>query len=125
MLKRVIAHNEMGGLSLPVNILKADWASKTYVENNRTYLLAGHLLQVKNAGDDIRLKGVEVIPFAGTGQADAVLLNDVELIWNKDNATGTALVNGIVYLDKLQEVEATVTKAMLPLKIDYTSKSRV
>ena len=60
----------------------------------------------------------------GAGTADAILLNDVEFTHYHTNETGTAIINGTVYLDKLQEVDSTVTVSALPTKIDYVSKKR-
>ena len=125
MIKRTIAHNEIGGTNVSVNVNKGDFLGKIFIENNKEYILAGTLLSLKNSKQDIRQNGTDVIPFNGTGTADAILLNDVEFTHYHTNETGTAIINGTVYLDKLQEVDPTVTVSVLPTKIDYVSKKRI
>lgn len=124
MIKRTIAHREE--LSVPVNLVKSDWTTKIVTENDGIQRVkAGTLISLKTSSEDIRIDGTDVIPFSGTGTADAVLLNDVEFkIASHANEPGTALLEGIVYLDKLIEVDSTVTKAMLPQKITYVDKNR-
>lgn len=124
MIKRTIAHREE--LSVPVNLVKSDWASELITEDDGIQRVkAGTLISLKTSSEDIRIDGTDVIPFPGTGTADAVLLNDVEFkITSHTNEPGTALLEGIVYLNKLIEVDSTVTKAMLPEKITYVDKNR-
>lgn len=125
MIKRTIAHNEIGGTNVAVNVIKGDFTGKIFTENNKEYILAGTLLSLKDPSKDIRQNGVDVIPFSGAGTADAILLNDVEFTHYHTNETGTAIINGTVYLDKLQEVDSTVKVSALPTKIDYVSKKRI
>ena len=125
MIKRTIAHNEIGGTNVAVNVIKGDFAGKIFKENNKEYILAGTLLSLKDPSKNIRKNGVDVVPFSGAGTADAILLNDVEFTHYHTNETGTAIINGTVYLDKLQEVDSTVTVSALPTKIDYVSKKRI
>lgn len=124
MIKRTIAHKEE--LSLPVNLIKSDWTSKIVTEDDGIQRVkAGTLLSLKNKSEDIRINGTDIVPFGGAGKADGILLNDVEFkILKHANETGTALIEGIVYLNKLIEVDNTVTKAMLPEKITYVDKNR-
>lgn len=124
MIKRTIAHKEE--LSLPVNLIKSDWTSKIVTEDDGVERVkAGTLLSLKNTSEDIRINGTNIVPFGGAGKADGILLNDVEFkILKHANETGTALIEGIVYLNKLIEVDNTVTKAMLPEKITYVNKNR-
>ena len=124
MIKRTIAHREE--LSVPVNLVKSDWTSKIITEDDGIQRVkAGTLISLKTSSKDIRIDGTDIVPFSGTGVADAVLLNDVEFkIASHTNESGTALLEGIVYLNKLIEVEGTVTKAMLPEKITYVDKNR-
>ena len=124
MIKRTIAHKEE--LSLPVNLIKSDWTSKIVTEDDGVERVkAGTLLSLKNKSEDIRINGTDIVPFGGAGKADGILLNDVEFkILKHANETGTALIEGIVYLNKLIEVDNTVTKAMLPEKITYVDKNR-
>ena len=125
MIKRTIAHNEIGGTNVAVNVIKRDFTGKIFTENNKEYILAGTLLSLKDPSKNIRKNGVDVVPFSGAGTADAILLNDVEFTHYHTNETGTAIINGTVYLDKLQEVDSTVTVSALPTKIDYVSKKRI
>lgn len=125
MIKRTIAHNEIGGTNVSVNVNKGDFLGKIFIENNKEYILAGTLLSLKNSKQDIRENGMDVMPFSGAGTADAILLNDVVFTHYHTNETGTAIINGTVYLDKLQEVDPTVTVSALPTKIDYVSKKRI
>ena len=125
MIKRTIAHNEVGGINVPVNLIKADFSSLLYEENERYYILAGTLLSLKVSGENIRKKGVDVVPFTGTGQADAILLSDVEFKLKERNKVGTAMIKGVVYLDKLKEVTSTITEANLPKNVDYLNKTRI
>ncbi len=124
MIKRTIAHKEE--LSLPVNLIKSDWTSKIVTEDDGVERVkAGTLLSLKNTSKDIRINGTDIVPFGGAGKADGILLNDVEFkILKHANETGTALIEGIVYLDKLIDLDNTVTKAMLPEKITYVNKNR-
>ena len=124
MIKRTIAHKEE--LSLPVNLIKSDWTSKIVTEDDGVERVkAGTLLSLKNKSEDIRINGTDIVPFGGAGKADGILLNDVEFkILKHANETGTALIEGIVYLDKLIALDNTVTKAMLPEKITYVNKNR-
>ena len=124
MIKRTIAHREE--LSVPVNLVKSAWASDLVTEDDGIQRVkAGTLISLKKPSEDIRIDGTDVIPFSGAGTADAVLLNDVEFkIASHTNEPGTALLEGIVYLNKLIEVDNTVTKAMLPKKITYVDKNR-
>ena len=124
MIKRTIAHREE--LSLPVNLIKSDWTSKIVTEDDGVKRVkAGTLLSLKNKSEDIRINGTDIVPFGGAGKADGILLNDVEFkILKHANETGTALIEGIVYLDKLIDLDNTVTKAMLPEKITYVDKNR-
>ncbi len=124
MIKRTIAHKEE--LSLPVNLIKSDWTSKIVTEDDGVERVkAGTLLSLKKTGKDIRINGTDIVPFGGAGKADGILLNDVEFkILKHANETGTALIEGIVYLDKLIDLDNTVTKAMLPEKITYVNKNR-
>lgn len=124
MIKRTIAHREE--LSVPVNLVKSDWASALVTEDDGIQRVkAGTLITLKTPSKNIRINGTDVIPFPGTGTADAVLLNDVEFkIASHTNETGTALLEGIVYLNKLIELNNKVTKAMLPEKITYIDKNR-
>ena len=124
MIKRTIAHKEE--LSLPVNLIKSDWTSKIVTEDDGVERVkAGTLLSLKNKSEDIRINGTDIVPFGGAGKADGILLNDVEFkILKHANETGTALIEGIVYLDKLIDLDNTVTKAMLPEKITYVDKNR-
>lgn len=124
MIKRTIAHKEE--LSLPVNLIKSDWTSKIVTEDDGVKRVkAGTLLSLKNKSEDIRINGTDIVPFGGAGKADGILLNDVEFkILKHANETGTALIEGIVYLDKLIDLDNTVTKAMLPEKITYVNKNR-
>lgn len=124
MIKRTIAHKEE--LSLPVNLIKSDWTSKIVTEDDGVERVkAGTLLSLKNKSEDIRINGTDIVPFGGAGKADGILLNDVEFkILKHANETGTALIEGIVYLDKLIDLDNTVTKAMLPEKITYVNKNR-
>ena len=124
MIKRTIAHREE--LSVPVNLVKSAWASDLVTEDDGIQRVkAGTLISLKKPSEDIRIDGTDVIPFSGAGTADAVLLNDVEFkIASHTNEPGTALLEGIVYLNKLIEVDNTVTKAMLPEKITYVDKNR-
>ena len=124
MIKRTIAHKEE--LSLPVNLIKSDWTSKIVTEDDGVKRVkAGTLLSLKNKSEDIRINGTDIVPFGGAGKADGILLNDVEFkILKHANETGTALIEGIVYLNKLIAVDNTVTKAMLPEKITYVNKNR-
>ena len=124
MIKRTIAHKEE--LSLPVNLIKSDWTSKIVTEDDGVERVkAGTLLSLKNTSEDIRINGTDIVPFGGAGKADGILLNDVEFkILKHANETGTALIEGIVYLDKLIDLDNTVTKAMLPEKITYVDKNR-
>lgn len=124
MIKRTIAHKEE--LSLPVNLIKSDWTSKIVTEDDGVKRVkAGTLLSLKNKSEDIRINGTDIVPFGGAGKADGILLNDVEFkILKHANETGTALIEGIVYLDKLIALDNTVTKAMLPEKITYVNKNR-
>ena len=124
MIKRTIAHKEE--LSLPVNLIKSDWTSKIVTEDDGIQRVkAGTLLSLKNKSEDIRINGTDIVPFGGAGKADGILLNDVEFkILKHANETGTALIEGIVYLDKLIDLDNTVTKAMLPEKITYVNKNR-
>ena len=124
MIKRTIAHKEE--LSLPVNLIKSDWTSKIVTEDDGVKRVkAGTLLSLKNKSEDIRINGTDIVPFGGAGKADGILLNDVEFTHYHTNETGTAIINGTVYLDKLQEVDSTVTVSALPTKIDYVSKKRI
>ena len=125
MIKRTIAHNEVGGINVPVNLIKADFSSLLYEENERYYILAGTLLRLKVSGENIRKEGVDVVPFTGTGQADAILLSDVEFKLKDVNKVGTAMIKGVVYLDKLKEVTSTITEANLPKNVDYLNKTRI
>lgn len=124
MIKRTIAHKEE--LSLPVNLIKSDWTSKIVTEDDGVERVkAGTLLSLKNTSEDIRINGTDIVPFGGAGKAVGILLNDVEFkILKHANETGTALIEGIVYLDKLIDLDNTVTKAMLPEKITYVNKNR-
>lgn len=124
MIKRTIAHKEE--LSLPVNLIKSDWTSKIVTEDDGVKRVkAGTLLSLKNKSEDIRINGTDIVPFGGAGKADGILLNDVEFkILKHANETGTALIEGIVYLDKLIDLDNTVKKAMLPEKITYVNKNR-
>ncbi len=125
VIKRTIAYKE--NMSVPVNLIKADWTSKIIKEvDGIERIKAGTLLKLKVSTEDIRINGTDVIPFSGTGKADAILLNDIELrIASHENETGTALIDGIVYLNKLVDLDNTVTKNMLPEKITYVDKNRI
>ena len=87
MIKRTIAHNEIGGTNVAVNVIKGDFAGKIFKENNKEYILAGTLLSLKDPSKNIRKNGVDVVPFSGAGTADAILLNDVEFTHYHTNET--------------------------------------
>ena len=128
MKQRTVMHKE--GLNVVVKFKKSDFAGQIYKEANREYLLAGTLVNVKTAGEDIRKKGVYVKSATAGTKADGILMHNVEFVYYHDEEIGTVTIEGVAYLDKLIEVgkehptPLTVTEAELPSGVTYVNKDR-
>lgn len=129
MIKRSIVHKE--GLALMVNLKHSDFENVVYHDKseNKFYVLEGTPIKVKSG--DIKKNVVEVKPTGATEKADGFLVGDTELKFYNDYETGTVLLSGVVYFDKILEAiqdfktPYTFTTAEMPSKIDYIYKNRV
>ena len=129
MTKRSVVHKE--GLALNVNLKHSDFENVAYHDKseNKYYILEGTPVKVK-AGD-IKKNVVEVKPTGAAEKADGFIVGDTELKFYNDYETGTVLLSGVVYFDKILEAiqdfktPYTFTTTEMPAKIDHIYKNRV
>lgn len=129
MIKRSVVHKE--GLAIMINLKHSDFENVVYHDKaeNKFYILEGTPVKVKSG--DIKKNVVEVKPTGATEKADGFIVGDTELKFYNDYETGTVILSGVVYFDKILEAiqdfktPYTFTTAEMPAKIDYIYKNRV
>lgn len=130
MVKRSIVHKD--GLSLTVNLKHSDFGDVVYFDKNenKKYVLEGTPVKVKTGGD-VYKNVVEVIPTKATEKADGFIIGDTELKYYNDYETGTIILQGVVYFDKVLEAiqdfktPFAFTLAEMPTKITAVYKNRI